>query len=563
MPPVSSNTRPGSEVSHSIIGPPAQQVLNNQELVSLIVDEVHGRVNRWSGTNKKVLATLATLNKAFFHATTETFWRHVPSLSPFLRLLPSFPKGDRAESELTMDKLAGDPWSRFLIYHRKVVRLELSDDKEIGKVMPNHWFFSLFHHPTRPVPLFPKLSELVISSVAGLNAAIPFHLASSLQRVTVNNITKKGSYEGQSGIIAMSLMTSLACASHALEELTMLSPVTPPMTALFPKYGALSFLYLSLPSPTPTETFASIGTLPNLRLLKLTSQGLTGTPTAPLLGQHLKKYHPAQGTSNIHYLVVEGDASFIYWATLFFASPRLRTYRASIPKADNRAPQNVLLVPHIVDLLGQQCPATVDFSIQSEALWTDHDTQTQLARWVNEPTFQPPTTVFQSFAKLKNLQAFTFRNIPDMKDISFLLIEPLPLTSQPQHALILPGLDILRDISVNQPRLQRLIVTLDVSTIPAPSNDIMPAIPGHPLHQLAVLPKNRAEPFEVSELIVLATYLDRLFPNLTDITTRFRPPREPNSTTVSGYTLWRDVDPLLKSFQAMRKQYAAVALAPT
>lgn len=463
----------------------------------------------------------------------------------------------------------GDPWARFRVYNRKLARIELSNDKEIGKEMPNHWFLCLFHLPSRPRDMFPKLSELVVSSVAGLNSVIPFHIANGLRRVTIKDITKNGNYEGQTKMVAMSLMTGLACTSPALEYLSMHSPVTTPMTTLLSKFSSLTSLVVSVPSPTPTDTLANIAALPNLSFLKLLSQGLTGTPMIPRPGQHLEKYHPMQGTSSPSRLEVEGDPSFVYWATLFFASPALLGYRALIPNKDSMPVQCILLVPHVIDTLARQCTNAQDISVLSGATWND----SSLSPFENEPSFQPPTTVLQSISKLRSLQCFTIKNVPfatrdfayrlvsqltEMKELSLLWMEPFPLSPQPHHALVLPGLDTLRDVSVNHPKLRYLYITLDISTIPAPSSDLVFALPGHPLEKLFITPRNRAEPPQVSELVAYATYLDRLFPNLYDLTSHFSTMgRTASPAQASALALWKDVDPLLKTFQAMRKQYAA------
>lgn len=478
-------------------------------------------------------------------------------------------------AQLTFKNLTGDPWARFRIYNSKLVRLELSSDNEIGKEMPNHWFLCLFHLPSRPEDIFPKLMELVVSSVAGLNAFIPFHIARRFRRVTIRDVTKNGTYEGQTGIVLMSLLTGMACTSPALNHLSMNSPLTLPMTTLLSKFTALVNLVVSVPSPAPTDMLASIGALPNLRFLKLASQGLKGTPMIPRPGQHLEKYHPMQGASSLNRLDVDGDPSFVYWSTLFFASPTLTALRATIPRKDVKPVQGVLLVPHVIDIVARRCPNMNEISISSDAAWN----KVQLSQFENEPAFQPPATVLSSFSKLKLLRLFVVKNIPfitrdfayrltsqltEMRQLAVLQMEPLPISLQPHHALVLPGMDILRDLSVNHPNLRSLYITLDLSTIPAPSSDIVPAIPGHPMEKLYITPRTRAGPSQVSELVAYATYLDRLFPNLDDLTSYFSlmgPAASP--VQLSALALWRDVDPLLKTFQTMRKQYAAAVVAAT
>jgi hypothetical protein len=67
--------------------PPAREVLQTAELVKAIVEFFNTDVNAL-GKNKRALATLATVNWPFFHATTDLLWASMHSVSPFIRLLP-------------------------------------------------------------------------------------------------------------------------------------------------------------------------------------------------------------------------------------------------------------------------------------------------------------------------------------------------------------------------------------------------------------------------------------------------------------------------------------------
>jgi len=61
--------------------------MNNQDLCQTIVGllDPDGR-----GT----LCNLARLNKTFFHASTDTIWKNLPSVEPALRLLPLCSEAD-------------------------------------------------------------------------------------------------------------------------------------------------------------------------------------------------------------------------------------------------------------------------------------------------------------------------------------------------------------------------------------------------------------------------------------------------------------------------------------
>ena len=76
--------------------------MNNQELATLIVGYFNQNENPANRDDKKkALANLTTLNKCFFHATTDFFWKKMPSLSPLLRLLPLYAGDDREKSDVS------------------------------------------------------------------------------------------------------------------------------------------------------------------------------------------------------------------------------------------------------------------------------------------------------------------------------------------------------------------------------------------------------------------------------------------------------------------------------
>jgi hypothetical protein len=54
----------------------------------LIMGFLEEGYTRADGTRRKDLLKVLLLNHAFYHAGTDALWKFMPSLSPFLRLLP-------------------------------------------------------------------------------------------------------------------------------------------------------------------------------------------------------------------------------------------------------------------------------------------------------------------------------------------------------------------------------------------------------------------------------------------------------------------------------------------
>jgi hypothetical protein len=64
---------------------PATRVFSNQEFAKRIV----GIFNGAGEGDRLAIAKLVTLNRTFLQVSTDIIWREVPSLAPFLRLLPT------------------------------------------------------------------------------------------------------------------------------------------------------------------------------------------------------------------------------------------------------------------------------------------------------------------------------------------------------------------------------------------------------------------------------------------------------------------------------------------
>ncbi|KAJ2915694.1 hypothetical protein MD484_g4725, partial [Candolleomyces efflorescens] len=56
----------------------------------------------------------------------------------------------------------------------------------------------------------------------------------------------------------------------------------------------------------------------------------------------------------------------------------------------------------------------------------------------------------------------------------------------------------------------------------------------------------------LSQLIPLATYLNRLFPRLADVTSTFEQQDKPGKTCSHTLANWKNLDALLKSYQQIR-----------
>jgi hypothetical protein len=109
------------------------------------------------------------------------------------------------------------------------------------------------------------------------------------------------------------------------------------------------------------------------------------------------------------------------------------------------------------------------------------------------------------------------------------------------------------------PALQHLTISLeDITDIPSEMPETSETLDTeHRLDSLFIVPRfgELDSKLPVSQLIPLATYLNRLFPRLADVSSAFEPKHKSKKAgKASGRTLasWKNLDALLKSYQQIR-----------
>jgi hypothetical protein len=158
--------------------------------------------------------------------------------------------------------------------------------------------------------LFPRLTELEISSVDGINFSLPFHLLPSLREVYVSDLDGKWTASQES--FMPSLMAALVSNAMELRNLK-LKPTLPKQAALLlPEMPALTTLDLTLCIPVKMDDLAFLNRLPHLTTLFLSAKGSRNMAIYPEARKHLAVSHPQQAHSKITTLDLRGDPFFIF-----------------------------------------------------------------------------------------------------------------------------------------------------------------------------------------------------------------------------------------------------------
>ncbi|RXW13970.1 hypothetical protein EST38_g11882 [Candolleomyces aberdarensis] len=319
--------------------------------------------------------------------------------------------------------------------------------------------------------------------------------------------------------------------------------------------SALTNLTLALPAPVKTEDLIFLNTIPRLTTLSLAIHG-TNHAVYPEAGKHLTSTHLEQRKSKVSSLTVEGDPFFIFWSTSFFCSPLLHTLIGKVPKnVQGNLVQGLLLIPHILHMVMHHNPKAQRLSIEWDGTlpghenWSFGDARTSL-----------PADLYSSVTRLRNIETLSIHNVPFPEVIKHLSALPslrtlrlVPLSSIVFGQQTRPTAADLARIRAKFPSLRHLTILLQ--NIPnVPPNPPEMTHPGHGLTSLFIVPASDLEDeLSVSELIPLATYLDHLFPTLSDVTSYFetRVQTEADSDTL---TSWKNLNQLLKSYQNIRHQ---------
>jgi hypothetical protein len=391
-----------------------------------------------------------------------------------------------------------------------------------------------------------------VHSLKGINSILPFYLLAKLRIVYVSDFTDDRSKK----TFLSALGTALASGSSAtLAKLTLKATIWPQLTLLLPTMSTLNDLTLAFSAPVKMECFVFLNSIPHLKTLSLAIYG-TNDAIYPEAGKQLMKTHPEQRKSKIMSLTVEGDPFFIFWSASFFCGPSVHTFVGKVStNLRHRLTLGLLLVPHMLEMDMVNNPKVQKLSIE----WDGELSGNEPWNWEDERVALSDS-FYPTLSTLRNITALSLKNIP-MTRFNFFpqVLASLPalpslctLSLVPLHVAdeILPTPDDLATIRTKFPSLQHLTISLQhLPDVPQDLPDMMH--PGHGLKSLFVVPGHDEEVpnIHMSTLIPLATYLDRLFPQLSDVTSYFQ---KGNQRAFLGSML--SLDQLLKLYQKIRRE---------
>jgi hypothetical protein len=440
------------------------------------------------------------------------------------------------------------------------------------KIMPLHWFNFLLTLPSKPSSLFPELAELTVGSLDGVNSVIPFQVSQGLRAVSIADFSKAGDYEKLGKGAVTSLVANLAFNALRLSQIAIESPLTDAMRSTLSQYSALETASLTIPLRFDISQVAFLNVMQcRIKSLSFHSDGTKTASNNRLFfvnGEHLTHYKEKNKQSSVSTLSFTGDGCAMAHVISFFSSPRLIRCVGTLKKVV-ASDDAVYTIPQLLHRLSHSAPGLAELSFERHQ--PDVKTSPGYLAWFEQRRLHfLPDELYQDFTtRLGNLTTFILKYIPfldpaftallvsrlsNMPQLQTLCLLPIPISSDERHNLILPTLECLQTFSSTNLALQHLTISLDMSTFPS---DIPPvSLPGHSLETLFIMPYDSNQKPQVSDLVALATYLDRLFPHLRDITSFFQE-KQPCASVAEeskfALGLWKDVTHLITSYQTLRK----------
>ncbi|KAJ2915689.1 hypothetical protein MD484_g4738, partial [Candolleomyces efflorescens] len=498
-----------------------------------------------------------------------------------MQLLPRPYDEHQGRSREITQAVKANPWTRFLFYSPKTVSITLRDEPDAEKAMPTHWLNLLLGLVSRPPVLFPKLTELSIRSLQGVNLVIPFHIAaaSNLRSLTVSDFSVTGRYDPSITEKVTSLVANFLFNSPKLSKLNLQSPLTESMLYPLSQYPSLESVSFVLPTFSLLRCMEPLNSMTGLKSVTLSAAGgPVDRHLYPKTGLHLKKISgPASRVkSNATSLKVTGGSLAIFKTVAVLVSPSLRSFIAKFSRGmgehggDDGAFITLLLLhrlshvsQHIEHISFERDDPELEL-VEAYAAWLE-----------SEPARFTPQDLARDLPQLQNLTVLSFKFIafvdkaftvqlvailPNLPKLQTLCLLPRPLTRHERHCLTLPTLECVRSLSSTNAALEHLTISIDLSTIPSDTPDL--SHPGHALETLFIAPFYTPFKLCTSDLVSLSTYLDHLFPNLKDLTSFFEKSHHSNipglaEASALASSLWIDVDRMVRSYQSLRKHVYA------
>ncbi|RXW13974.1 hypothetical protein EST38_g11885 [Candolleomyces aberdarensis] len=343
------------------------------------------------------------------------------------------------------------------------------------------------------------------------------------------------------------------------------------MTSVISHFPALATTSLVLPLPVTMEDLVFLNRVSGLRRLSLSS-GQGPRPQFPRIENYLGEYSKEQGKATVADMDMAGHGRVIFYYVAFLSSPSLRSIACKLLRQDD-SDDCAYIVPYVLHRLSHTAPELRE--IHFERL--EPEPEKEYIQWYeNNGVLQPPDAYIQDLPRLRNLTGLCFKYIPFL-DRSFsvqlvaqlpnfphlktLCLLPLPGSKAARHKLELPTLECLQALSSTNLALKHVTISLDMSVIPSNIPDL--SLPGHALEELFIQPYYHNPRLPVSTLVTLSTYLDHLFPRISDITSFFEEAAEDGPCSASpriamaaalALPLWEDVAYMMNSYQVLREK---------
>lgn len=460
--------------------------------------------------------------------------------------------------------ITAEHWRRFEIYATKTRILAMN--RPAVASMSNGWLLHLAMSKARPDPLFPQLDRLIITSDDILSLFVAHSCAPYAKAVTINFDEHADEASEEPGA---SLAATICENTRDVARLTQVRLLRP-IDSLYALRNvclspSITTLHVCVGPAANKEDFARIATCRTLKELMIrqilapndnTASDPDLWPTSLRTQEHIDR---AANLPHLKSLSISCNALTHFQAAQSLAPASLTHLRLEVQTDAFKG--QALLLPLVFAIQMTRNPSLVNLQIVCSV---DEDiTPESVAERRNEWQYMDFRLLYTGLKGLQNLTTLKIMKIPflavDVLDrildivlelpvLQVLALSPRPISTMEGDALVLPPLSRLEEVARKSTNLVTLELAVDFTTIPVVPNGFSPSTRLTTL-RIYELPEESlfVGSFSTDELLSLARYLDKVFPNLKILTAGWEEGSD-------QWRLWNYMEKLVQSFQDFRAE---------
>ncbi|KAJ3549571.1 hypothetical protein NMY22_g834 [Coprinellus aureogranulatus] len=466
-------------------------------------------------------AQLATVNRAFYHASTDIIWETMDDLVPLFGHLLQADENEHGHPSLPLSYegwgVTETSWKKFEFYASKTKYLVL--EKPPSRIMDVGWLSYLIHSTGRPSALFPTICDLIVKAAEPL---FLFVASNSFPALREFGLQIGGAWHEY----GPALTKGLSQHAKSLCFLKISQPATSSLLHAISRITSLTCLHITIGEDVESLGLSQLTRLPALGELQIVqNHNPHSRPMARRLPDVVES--PLQGSTmaNLGSLKVTANGATQYLVASILAPQNL--YDLLLELLPDALNIQMLLLPSTLSLYASRNHALKYLEITTpyteHFFYADPQSLSSLTTDLRYRNIDPFLTYLAALHEVEVLVIDVPFLAPDvlirLHEVALALPNLKQLSIESWHLsedekLLLPSLPTLEEISTSLPHLYSLTMLATLMDVPSPPVDCTSTAPRHELQYLQISTPEE-EPIEdmtAEQKVNLAVYIDTLFP---------------------------------------------------